>query len=255
MRFLVVSDLHFEYHVDLGQAFVSCLPHEDIDAVVLAGDIAVGKGILPAIKLFCEKYPEVVYVLGNHEYYNSSYKEIATITDQLRATHSNLHILDKSKAWIKGVRFIGAPLWFAKTKASKSISDFYRIRGGFTKWVYQESNAAVEFLRQEVCPGDVVVTHHLPSYRSVHPKYAGHSINSFFVRDVEDVIVDRSPALWVHGHTHESTDYQFGQTRVLCNPFGYMDHEENIRFNPSLVVEISPSSGSGSSSVSDSGHL
>jgi hypothetical protein len=54
--------------------------------------------------------------------------------------------------------------------------------------------------------------------------------------------------LWIHGHTHDSTDYviQTGQTttRVVCNPRGYPLSAagvlvfENPGFKPGLIVEI-----------------
>jgi hypothetical protein len=69
--------------------------------------------------------------------------------------------------------------------------------------------------------GDVIITHFLPSWRSVHPKWAAAATNCFFVSDQEPLMVERKPALWLHGHTHDSADYQVGPTRVVCNPFGY----------------------------------
>ena len=50
------------------------------------------------------------------------------------------------------------------------------------------------------------------------------------------MIEEQRPALWVHGHTHDSCDYQVGVTRVVCNPRGYED--ENKRFDPELVVTV-----------------
>jgi hypothetical protein len=47
--------------------------------------------------------------------------------------------------------------------------------------------------------------------------------------------------LWVHGHMHESSDYQIGQCRVVCNPCGYMTRSgtvENRRFDPNFIVEL-----------------
>ena len=44
--------------------------------------------------------------------------------------------------------------------------------------------------------------------------------------------------LWVHGHTHDVFDYDVFGTRVICNPRGYVSYQENIEFNPDLVVEI-----------------
>src|SRR5690606_37391535 len=82
----------------------------------------------------------------------------------------------------------------------------------------------------------VVVTHHLPSAQSVNPKFTGDLLNAAYASDLDQVIEDGRPALWVHGHTHDSCDYQFGDTRVVCNPRGYDD--ENAVFDRKLVVEI-----------------
>jgi len=32
--------------------------------------------------------------------------------------------------------------------------------------------------------------------------------------------------LWIHGHTHESFDYMVGDTRIVCNPRGYIGYEQ-----------------------------
>ena len=46
--------------------------------------------------------------------------------------------------------------------------------------------------------------------------------------------------LWIHGHTHDSFDYQVQGTRVLCNPRGYAKEGkvENALFDARLVVEV-----------------
>jgi hypothetical protein len=31
--------------------------------------------------------------------------------------------------------------------------------------------------------------------------------------------------LWLHGHTHHNFNYWIGETRVVCNPRGYVGHE------------------------------
>ena len=54
---------------------------------------------------------------------------------------------------------------------------------------------------------------------------------------VDEVIESAQPALWVHGHTHSSADYQVGDTRVVCNPYGYYRHEVNTEF-ASVVVDL-----------------
>jgi hypothetical protein len=60
----------------------------------------------------------------------------------------------------------------------------------------------------------------------------------FFLCDVRKLIETAQPALWIHGHTHESCDYQIGRTRVVCNPYGYAGHEVNRAFDPGKCVEL-----------------
>ncbi len=45
-----------------------------------------------------------------------------------------------------------------------------------------------------------------------------------------------APALWIHGHVHDSWDYEIGGTRVLCNSRGYPG--ENPAFDPTLTVDV-----------------
>ena len=73
----------------------------------------------------------------------------------------------------------------------------------------------------------VVVGHHCPSFKSVHPKYAHDKImNGAFASDLDDFIAYRPQIrLWTHGHTHEPFDYMIGETRVVCNPRGYSGRE------------------------------
>jgi hypothetical protein len=47
-------------------------------------------------------------------------------------------------------------------------------------------------------------------------------------------------ALWVHGHTHDSFDYEVNGTRVVCNPRGYARNgiNENVGFDPNFCVAV-----------------
>lgn len=83
----------------------------------------------------------------------------------------------------------------------------------------------------------MVLTHYLPSRHSIAPRWRSSPLNAFFLCDLTSLIAEKQPALWVHGHTHDSIDYRIGDTRVLCNPFGYAHHEENPAFDHSLRVQ------------------
>jgi len=243
MRIRLLSDLHFEFHADFGEEFVASLDHRNIDVVVLAGDIAVGEGIGTALGLFCRKFTHstVVYVHGNHEFYGASRATTLQITKQAASDHRNLVWLDGTTAEIQNRRFIGAPLWFrhdpAADRYKRAMADFGQITD-YESWVYSENQRTVELFQHELREGDIVVTHHLPSEKSVGAKFKTSPLNAFFLCDLEELILERSPLLWLHGHTHCSVNTRLGNTLLVCNPFGYLGYELNTEFDPDFAIEI-----------------
>jgi predicted phosphodiesterase len=241
VRIRVFSDLHFEVHADHGKSFVDSLDPSGCDVVVLAGDIAAHECLYKALDMFCQKFERVIHVPGNHEYYYAGRGKVHNTLQKIKGKHSDrLTLLDRGIFSWKGKRILGTTMWFPKTPAAAEVlstwSDASAI-AGFQKWVSWENQQSVAFLRREMREGDIVVTHYLPSWRSVHPKYAGEASNLLYVCDVEDLILERKPALWIHGHTHNELDYTIGSTRVVCHPFGY--HGEcTPNYDDAFTVEV-----------------
>lgn len=86
----------------------------------------------------------------------------------------------------------------------------------------------------------VVVGHHTPSHQSCHPRYKHDQImNGGYHNSYEEYIMDHPQiVLWTHGHTHEKYDYMIGKTRIVCNPRGYIGHEQIASEFELKVVEI-----------------
>jgi hypothetical protein len=58
----------------------------------------------------------------------------------------------------------------------------------------------------------------------VQNKCGGDLLNPAFAADRSGLV--REPVKpWIHGHTHESMDYQLNGTRVLRNPRGYLPQQ------------------------------
>jgi Icc-related predicted phosphoesterase len=243
MRLQLLSDLHFEFHADHGDSFVASMDPSGVDVLVVAGDLADSSGIERALSLFCDRYRDatVVFVHGNHELYGSDRDAVYALTERSVRAHDNLVWLEMRTAEIAGRRFVGTTLWFEPPpnldRFRRYLED-YRAIADLESWVADANRAAVAFLEDEVREGDIVVTHHLPSYKCVAPRYSGNALNPFFVCDVEDLLVERGPSLWLHGHTHESIRKTIGRTTVVCNPFGYVGHELNPAFQDALVLDI-----------------
>lgn len=86
----------------------------------------------------------------------------------------------------------------------------------------------------------VVVGHHTPSHQSCHPYYKDdREMNGGYHSDLTGFIYERPGIkLWTHGHTHEVFDYNIGNTRVICNPRGYIGHEATADNFELKVVEV-----------------
>ncbi len=253
MKLHILSDLH----LSLGALEI---PENDADTVILAGDIARPKEAASWASGFAKP---VLYVLGNHEFYGSS---IAGAIDELKqlCAGTNIHVLDNDEVIIDGVRFLGTTLWtdfmlfgagekraIAMQEALRFMRDFSRIRvGEAAEALFSPADSAALFnihaawlkskLAEPYSGPTVVITHHAPSRKSIHPKFAGSLLNACFVSDAERLIDGSRARLWIHGHTHDSFDYLLNGTRVVCNPRGYTKDgvNENPLFDANFLVEI-----------------
>ncbi|MHC8334262.1 metallophosphoesterase [Pseudomonas sp. LB3P25] len=253
MRIALLSDIHLS---------VNALPFPDVDAdiVVLAGDISRPT---TAIEWAKSCPVPIVYVAGNHEFYGSDL--ISTYEHLNRLSQgTQIHVLERSEYVHNGVRFLGCTLWadyrlFDSAEdraqgidlATKLMRDFTHIKispdfpdlfsPAISQLIFLQTVAWLEdcFTRNRTIP-TVVVSHFAPTRLSISPFFEGSPINSSYVSDLEDRIKDWQPALWLHGHTHGSFDYQVGKTRVICNARGYAKEgiNENPQFNDSYVIDL-----------------
>jgi len=233
MKIHLLSDLHFEHWKLVGDVYapIEYIPAYS-DVLVLAGDIIQGAAlnkeeITTILKRLRDKAEYVLYVPGNHEYYEGDRKKDWTqFTSQIEEICLELKIsfMRRDSVLIRGIRFHGCTLWYGETRSTQEYFSRWSDKQwiGFTlKQAAEENKKDREFLEANVRMGDVVITHMLPSFKSVHPMYAGSKINCYYVTDLEEEIKKLAPQLWMHGHTHIPCDYKIGLTRVVASPFGY----------------------------------
>jgi Icc-related predicted phosphoesterase len=210
----------------------------------------------------CSKeFKHIVYVLGNHEHYRYNIKDSLKDLKKHLGYIKNLHILEKESVVIDGVTFLGATLWTDMNnghdetieRVSYAMNDFRiiynsdnsndenRLSTAFDSWdptdtrarwtpldAVVQFNATVEWI-DIVKKTDkvVVVTHHAPSFKSIHPSYVHDELlNGAYASDLEQFIIDRPNIIaWFSGHIHHPQDYIIGQTKILANPRGYAGRE------------------------------
>lgn len=234
MKIHYVSDLHLEF-----------APYDlktQGDVLLLAGDLVCVAHLeshddryRPFFQQAHERYGKVYTIMGNHEYYHSRFGE-ATVERyrEYLAQWPNIHLLDREHADLgDGIRVFGCTLWtdyredpLGELLARRAMAD-YNVIGDFNTHVAQiQHDLDWKWLSSSVSrdfPLDlsIVMTHHAPSFQSVHERFRGSPINSSFATNLEEEIKFSGIHTWIHGHMHNPCHYTINATQVVCNPRGY----------------------------------
>ena len=240
MKICYMSDLHLEF----GYMHQEKMPKGDI--LILPGDIGVYNPYDGATNeyvnewMYNQDFDHIIYVAGNHEAYGYKFDDVMYQLNEKFDGDTKIHFLDNDAVTIDGIKFVGTTMWtdfdnedpVTTGQAQRMMNDFQLIRGFTTQRAVVEYKRALKFLKEEVDEGCVVITHHAPTFKVYDKSYLkGDDLNGAYATELDDFIIDKKPAYWIHGHLHNTTKLQVGETQVLCNPRGYMGVEENRNFD------------------------
>ena len=235
----LASDLHLERLARRFPGETLIRPEPQAELLVLAGDVAARSD---GVRLFADWPVPVLYVPGNHEFFDADWHQTR---EELRraAEGTRVRILDSDECVLGGVRWLGCTLWtdYALQEAldpreqmqacARRMRDHAVIRVGERMFAPEDALAEhrrcrawlERTLAHPFAGPTVVITHHAPSARSVHPRFAGHPVNPAYASRLEPLMAGASA--WLHGHVHDSFDYivqgpQGRACRVVANPRG-----------------------------------
>lgn len=268
MRIWYFSDWHLEHH-QVPERMVTENGFPDADVCVVPGDMHRGDLEVAFLGEVVSSRMPVVMTAGNHSFYGQSMPDMRRAMATEAQRFPDLHLLDPGCVEIDGVRFVGGTMWtdyallgdamrpLAMREAALSLNDHRTILNGPADDVdarpWSPADALAEHEKEIAFVEDslsmpfsgptVVVSHHGPHPNSVHERFRGPAyarLNAAFVSDLSRIIEKHAPALWIHGHIHDSVDYRVGETRICANPRGYQlpKGAENALYDPLKVVEI-----------------
>lgn len=273
-----VSDLHLEHYYDLydstGNAkleltrLIPPLPTDKKTVLLVCGDLATARRagrIVTFLEILVPRFMHVIYVLGNHEHYNTRKPMSETIKTICEAIQNSSRINSKKlsivgnepeKIIIKDVTFLCGTMWTdycngdanVSMIVSRYITDHKIIIGenGLTAppaemaEVFKKTISQFdEWMSNKDNKKTVICTHHLPSFKAVDAQYTvdptSRILNHAFASDLDDFILKHKPAYWFFGHTHTRFHGSIGDTIISCNPLGYPrelnDQDGRFRLN------------------------
>ena len=261
MKFILQSDLHGNFsHIET--------PKDPDVYLILSGDVDEvqrenrHKSI---IKHCTDRFKGVFYLPGNHEYYGSNIHKVNEKLHQMNEEFDNLYLLLNTSYFFKeeNVMVMGSTLWSSFN--NRNPLTMYDAKTGMNDYKYIRHGTNYEPWRRKLIPEDtanfhdqtikyfknerksnpdmklVVCTHHAPHPNSIHDRFKGDSLNDAYCTDLTDLIEELNADVWTHGHMHDSFDYKVHNTRIMCNPHGYMYPNgdlENSNFNPDFTFEV-----------------
>lgn len=238
----IVSDLHLNHwgrYKNNSESDRRIYPLRSIEISLLKENPALLLDAGDYEEEYCTDYGiPILRIPGNHDYYGTTWN---------------------SDSWAYGVTVnhefgikIGLiTLWVDFNGHDDYLMDLYRrcladcwaIRNFTPEDAYQTHLKHKQWLLEEhkKKPFDIIVTHHTPTLRAVHPRYTANSITrdiSFgFSSDLDDLVLQLSPKYWIFGHTHDPYDFMIGKTRMLSNPCGYPGEHQKTIYEP-IYIEI-----------------
>lgn len=250
----LVSDLHTEMRDEV----LPLLPgwrDPKADLLIIAGDACnwASRPQLRALRAAVAGWDAVLYVPGNHEYYEGSPLPATTQAAE-EFLGSNIHTAFHPGFFdLCGQVFYAGTMWYRRSDVEKlpgavpdqgrwhqrsrgvyrTFNDFRFVKN-LSPFCYDHNRLFLEGLTK-VEPHHVVVSHHLPSSLSTPPEFRHEIDNCFFCCDAEPEIKGLRPQAWLHGHTHTPCDYSLGGTRVIANPLGYRHERKVDRYVPATL--------------------
>jgi len=212
----------------------------------------------------------VLFCPGNHEYDGLDFDATHAA---LRACCERLGIvwLEREQWLYQGVRFVGTTLWSdfdaladlpfsgrglpadplarrlkLRERAYRAANHYLRKmhtrrhgQGFDAAAMREQALSCQDWLRaalaQPHAGPTVVVTHFAPSLRSHDPRYGINPGTAGFCNALDELLPQAD--LWLHGHLHCAQDYRVGRCRVVANPLGYADKNEQAGFLPEQLID------------------
>jgi hypothetical protein len=277
MRIQLLSDLHLEAQPDfvaLAAHDVDVLVLAGDIGSYQAGSLLPGDDF--GLSRFsplqaAAPWRRVLYLPGNHEFDSLDFDRTYT---HLRQTCEKLGIewLEQEIITIGTVRFVGSTLWsdFGSlaqdepnlTRQMQALEKAYRaanfylqkhtaLREGMPMLApdIRELSLACQSWLQDALETPfegttIAVTHFAPTLKSADPRYGLTPGTAGFCNARDDLL--SLVHIWLHGHLHCAHDYVVkGQRdgrrwscRVVANPLGYANKNEQATFQDALVIEV-----------------
>jgi predicted phosphodiesterase len=244
----VISDTHLNLYKYNREQIFPIFPGTSPN-LILAGDIGDPDepSLHIALNIAREKYKRVIYIPGNHEFYQTqpgSKKTPASVLSwfqKLDDQWDNFHFFYRRQEVFDGIILLGATGW--TTSPSNST---------WSNMISEEGKKDIDFLEQGLSHSKepvLIVTHYPSTLRIITDNFKNTLAQYNYAQDLERMY--RYPLhTWIFGHIHQPHDFTIpysssmngaGKVHILCNPYGYPSEDNAVLIPRRFTIPTSAS--------------
>jgi len=214
-----ISDIHLEHRTTLPK-----IPAKT-NYLALLGDIGhPNKPLYPEFLKYCSKNWDKVFLLsGNHEYEQKKYsmREFDVMIQCHVSKYHNISYLNNQKKIVDNHLILGTTLWSDNTvlRPEHKINELYK---NSLNWL--DTN-----IKQNTDKNIIVLSHYLPSYKLIIPKYRDYK-PAFQYASHLDHLINKPVKAWLCGHSHCQFEKYINGVYCGINTLGYPHENNNAKF-------------------------
>lgn len=240
MKLDYISDLHLDFRIPLKGKWqqktitflTSILPAEKGEVFIIAGDLShYNVQSFFALEFFSTLYKQVIFVLGNHDYYLVSSEQKKKYSHKSMEREIELTLMIAALPNVKllsffetftyeGITFAGATSWYGLQTTKEQLffekvsNDSVHIKGFNIPSTHKREMEGYAAIQQ----ADVIITHVPPIVLNSH--YLNGSTACYLNK-----LPNISAKICISGHCHEQSVIEIAGTTYCINALGYPDEE------------------------------
>lgn len=223
MNIQVASDLHLDQIKSFESFDYKRLITPISNILVLAGDICHIENVYSYSNFFKyinDNFQYVIYIPGNHEFYNKKQILISTLNklmeDFIKSQgYTNIIYLNNKSVLIDDILFTGSCLW---CNPSINPPSWFHINIDKNEIIKMHKDS-VNYLNKVSSinhPKHVIITHYPPIYIELRSKNEYKDLyKEYYVNN--NIFLESSPKYWIFGHTHKNFNNIINDTIYISN--------------------------------------
>ena len=250
MKIAWLTDLHLNFCGTMPTVSffkTLCTYHPDLNAIIISGDISDADDVIDYLKVIEQTYQKKIYfVLGNHDFYKGSIKEVYNSIKDTTRYSEYLEWLTTSQPikLSKNTCIIGRESWndghYGDWEASNVILNDYRYIKEFTGLTKEElwykldklardvaKKMKASLLRSLVLCNNVILVTHVPPFKEAC-KYGGHISGDEYLPHYSNKIIGDMLLDVMKGYPDK-------QLTVLC---GHTHNKTEVLIQRNLLVKV-----------------